>query len=105
LLRIDSFDGYWYTLFLVAAKIGFFLSTNQDSHLIDHSRVLWIKWKDDSVDAQHEADAEENDEVCFCLSEEHICVASHVDWEIIVGNPHIGKIEAQRQYNNAEEEE
>jgi len=105
LLRVISFDRDCNALFLVTAIIGLLLSTYQNSHLVDHSRVLRIEWEDDSVDAQHKAAAEENDKVSFSLGEEHVGITDHVIWEIIVGNPHVGKVEAQWQDDDAEEEQ
>lgn len=105
MLGIYCFDRDGYALLLVAAVVDFLLVVNQHPHLADHARVLGVKGEDDSVDAEHEADTEEDDKVGFGLSEEHEGRALHVVGEIVVRDPHVGEVEPERQHQDADQQD
>jgi hypothetical protein len=77
------------TLPLVVADSRFLFGVDKAAHLADDSRVLRVIGENDSIDAEDEADAKEDDKVSFCLCKEHVGITLDVISKVIIRNPHV----------------
>ena len=85
--------------------VGLLLLLNQPTNATGVASPFKVDGEDQSVDEEHKAAGEDDEEVSLRILEEGLHTSPEVVRKHVVADPHVGDVEPQGQHDDAEEEQ